>query len=88
MLVTIALLRFLNGVGGTRLALTGRASVLHDRLREHELAAELRRRPSAAFPTQFFLEQGFRPNRADALAAFVRADMTTRHCHWALRRQF
>lgn len=71
MLMTIPLLRFPNRRGGARLALTGRASVSHDRPRERELAAGLRWRPSAAFPGQFSLEQRFRPNRPDALAAFV-----------------
>ena len=69
--MTIPLLRHKNERSVPRLSLFGRASVSHDDLRNREWAAGLLWRPSAAFPAQLSLERRFRPDRPDAVAAFV-----------------
>lgn len=71
LLMTIPLLRHRRERGVSRFSLVGRASVSHDDLREREWAAGLLWRPSAAFPAQLSLERRFRPDRPDAVAAFV-----------------
>jgi hypothetical protein len=71
LLLTVPLLEFPNNVGVSRFALIGRASVSNDNPREREWAAGLRWRPSAVFPAQLSLEQRFRSDRPDAVAAFV-----------------
>lgn len=71
LLMTIPLLRYRRERSVSRFALIGRASISHDTLREREWAAGLLWRPSAAFPAQLSLERRFRPDRPDAVAAFV-----------------
>jgi hypothetical protein len=71
LLMTIPLLRYRRERCVSRFALVGRASVSHDDLREREWAAGLLWRPSAAFPAHLSLERRFRPDRPDAVAAFV-----------------
>ena len=71
LLVTIPLLRYRHERSVSRFSLVGRASVSHDDLREREWAAGLLWRPSTAFPAQLSLERRFRPDRPDAVAAFV-----------------
>lgn len=71
LLMTIPLLRHKNESSLSRFSLVGRASVSNDDLREREWAAGLLWRPSAAFPAQLSLERRFRPDRPDAVAAFV-----------------
>lgn len=71
LLMTIPLLRHRRERSVSRFSLVGRASVSHDDLREREWAAGLLWRPSAAFPAQLSLERRFRPDRPDAVAAFV-----------------
>ena len=71
LLMAIPLLEFSKEVGVSRFALIGRASVSPNDLREREWAAGLLWRPSAAFPAQLSLERRFRPDRPDAVAAFV-----------------
>jgi hypothetical protein len=71
LLMTIPLLRYRRERSVSHFALIGRASVSHDTLREREWAAGLLWRPSAAFPAQLSLERRFRPDRPDAVAAFV-----------------
>ena len=71
LLMTIPLLRHKRKRSVSRFSLAGRASVSHDDLRDREWAAGLSWRPLAAFPAQLFLERRFRPDRPDAVAAFV-----------------
>jgi hypothetical protein len=71
LLMTIPLLRHKRKRSVSRFSLVGRASVSHDDLRDREWAAGLLWRPSAAFPAQLSLERRFRPDRPDAVAAFV-----------------
>ena len=71
LLMTIPLLRHKSERSISRLSLVGRVSVSHDDLREREWAAGLSWRPLAAFPAQLSLERRFRPDRPDAVAAFV-----------------
>jgi len=71
LLMTIPLLRHKGERNVSHLSLVGRASVSHDNLREREWAAGLLWSPVAAFPAQLSLERRFRPNRPDAIAAFV-----------------
>lgn len=71
LLMTIPMLRFQDKSSGPRLAFTARVSVSHNIPREGEVATGLQWRPSATFPAQVTLERRFRPDRADAFAAFV-----------------
>lgn len=71
LLMTIPLLRHKRKRSVSRFSLVGRASVSHDDLRNREWAAGLIWRPLAAFPAQLALERCFRPDRPDAVAAFV-----------------
>ena len=71
LLMTIPLLRHRRERSVSRFAIIGRASVSHDDLRAREWSAGLRWRPSTTFPAHLSLEQRFRPDRPDAVAAFV-----------------
>ena len=71
LLMTVPLMRYKSERSVSRLSLVGRVSVSNDALREHEWAAGLLWRPLAAFPAQLSLERRFRPDRPDAVAAFV-----------------
>lgn len=71
LLMTIPMVKFPKNVHAARVALIGRASVAHDKPREREWAAGLLWRPSSAFPAQLSLERRFRPDRPDAVAAFI-----------------
>jgi hypothetical protein len=71
LLMTIPLLRHKGARNVSHLSLVGRASVSHDDTRDREWAAGLFWRPSTTFPAQLSLERRFRPNRPDAIAAFV-----------------
>jgi hypothetical protein len=70
-LATIPLLRFSKQSSVSRLALIGRASVAHDDLREREYSAGVRWQPMASVPAHVTVENRFRHNRPDAIAAFV-----------------
>lgn len=71
LLMTIPMLKLSKDVGASSFALIGRASVAHDDLHAREWSAGLRWHPSAAFPAQLSLERRFRPERPDAVAAFI-----------------
>lgn len=71
LLMTIPLLRYKRKRSVSRFSLVGRASVSHDDLRDREWAAGLSWRPLPTFPAQLSLERRFRPDRPDAVAAFV-----------------
>jgi hypothetical protein len=71
LLMTIPLLRYRRKRSVSRFSLVGRASVSHDDLRDREWAAGLSWRPLPTFPAQLSLERRFRPERPDAVAAFV-----------------
>ncbi len=71
LLMTIPMLKLAKEVGASSFALIGRASVAHDDLHAREWSAGLRWHPSATFPAQLSLERRFRPDRPDAVAAFI-----------------
>jgi hypothetical protein len=70
-LIALPIQRFSGTEGPTRFALIGRVSASHGDVRERELAAGLRWRPSASIPLQLSVERRMRENRPDATAAFV-----------------
>jgi hypothetical protein len=70
-LATIPLLRFPKQSSVSRFALIGRASVAHDDLREREYSAGVRWQPMASVPVHVTVENRFRHDRPDAIAAFV-----------------
>lgn len=71
LLVTVPLLRHKRYGSVAPVSFVGRASVAHDDPREREWAAGLLWRPSTRFPAQLSLEQRFRSDRPDVVAAFV-----------------
>jgi hypothetical protein len=71
LLMTIPMPRHTRDSRVAPLSLIGRASVSHDATRAREWTAGLLWHPSTAFPAQLSLERRFRPNRPDAIAAFV-----------------
>lgn len=71
LLVTVPLLRHKRDSSVAPVSFVGRASVSHNAPREREWAAGLLWHPSTAFPAQLSLERRFRPDRPDAIAAFV-----------------
>lgn len=71
LLVTVPLLRHKGYGSVTPVSFVGRASVAHNAPREREWATGLLWHPSNRFPAQLSIEQRFRPDRPDVVAAFV-----------------
>jgi len=71
LLVTVPLLRHKGYGSVTPVSFVGRASVAHNAPREREWATGLLWHLSNRFPAQLSIEQRFRPDRPDAVAAFV-----------------
>ena len=71
LLMTFQLLRHKRDSSVAPVSFVGRVSIAHDDTREREWAAGLRWHPSNRFPAQLSIEQRFRPDRPDVVAAFV-----------------
>lgn len=72
-IVNVPVRRFGANNDATRLAVAGRLAVAHGALRERELSAGLKWRPSPTIPVSVTVERRFRVDRVDAFALFASA---------------